>query len=233
MNITLLKKYLLPLGVLVLSFLGATFLPIDDIFRGIISLPGGVALAYALYQLFRDDQQHRRKILLQDKQQDFILSTSSHIAEVAYDKHVLFCEEYIERIQKGRQELFRDGASTKTINIGADLVRIRQKHAAWLTDEIEEKLKPFEQVLIEIGSSEHYLQMTAGEGMNERKRETIDKIYKSFGLVLGHGKPESDQEADLHIDKVIDKIRDILGIKAMTKLRIKSTQVALDRLKDS
>ncbi|MFZ3043699.1 MAG: hypothetical protein WA058_01145 [Minisyncoccia bacterium] len=223
-------KLLLSLAVLTLSFLGATFLPVGGIFKGIISFPGAAALLFVMYEILKNEQQYIRNLLLQSKQQDFILSTSSHVAEVAYDKHVLFCEEYINRVQEGRQELFREGATPKTINIGGDLVRIRQKHSAWLTEEIENKLKPFEQVLIEIGANEHYLEITAGEGMNDKKRKVIDKIYRSFGLVLGHEKPGNNEESELHIDKVIDKIRDILGIKAITKLRINATDVAIQRL---
>ncbi|MDO8576280.1 MAG: hypothetical protein Q7R90_03110 [bacterium] len=116
------------------------------------------------------------------------------------------------------------------MNIGGELVRIRQKHSVWLTEEIENKLKPFEQALIEIGANEHYLQMTAGEGMDDRKRKVIDKIYRSFGLVMGHEKPGNSEESDLHIDRVIDKIRDILGIKVITKLRINATKLAVKRL---
>lgn len=226
------KKYIISLVVLTLSFLGATFLPIDQVFKGIISLPGGGALVYALYQIIRDEQQYAKNLLIQNKQQDFILSTSSHIAEVAYDKHVLFCEEYIQRIQNGRKELFRDGVSLETINIGAELVQIRHKHSAWLTDDIENNLKPFEQVLIEIGANENYLRRTASEDMNDERRRVIDKIYRSFGLVMGHEKPGNEEEEGLHVDKIIDKIRDILGIKAMTKMRIRATEVALERLED-
>lgn len=224
------QKYSLHLSILALSFLGAAFLPVNEIFKGLISLPGGAALVYALYQIVRDDQQYEKKLLLQNRQQDFILSTSSHAAEVAYDKHVLFCEEYIERIQLGRQELFRDGAPPKTMDIGGDLVRIRQKHSAWLTNDIEDKLKPLEQILIEMGANEHYLQMTASEKMSDRKLKVIDKIFRSLGLVLGHENPKNDQEAELHIDKAIDKIRDILGINAITKLRTQAIEVSRKRL---
>jgi len=224
------KNSLLPFSVLTLSFLAATYLPVDAIFKGLLSLPGGAALIYALYQQWREDQQHQRDLILQNKQQDFILSTSSHFAAVAYDKHVLFCEEYIKRIQEGRQELFRDGASKNALNIGGDLVRIRQKHSVWLTSEIENQLKPFEQALIEIGANEHYLEMTQSEGMDERKRDVIEKIYRSFGLVLGHETPSNDQEAELHIDKAIDRIRDIVGIKEITRLRISTTKLSLERL---
>lgn len=223
-------KLIFTLVILFASFIGAVYLPVNETLKNLMSLPGIGALFYALFQILRDDWQHAKNIHLQNKQQDFILSTSSHVAEVAYDKHVSFCEEYIQRVQEGRQEMFRDGASPKMINIGRDLVVIRQKHSAWLTDEIENQLKPFENVLIEIGAKEGYLIRTAGQEIDDQKREIIDKIYKSFGLVLGHEKPSNDEEANLHIDKVIDKIRDILGIKTMTKLRIKATDIALERL---
>jgi len=226
-------KYILPTVVLVVSFLGAWLLPVNETFKGVIAFPGAGALFFVLYQSFRDKWQHEKKVDLQNKQQNFILSTSSHIADVVYDKHVLFCEDYVKRVQDGRLELFRDGASPYTMNIGADLVRIRQKHSAWLTEDIESKLRPFEQTLIKIGADENYLRRTAEQGMDDRKREIIDKIYRSFGLVLGHEKPLNDEEADIHIDKIINKIRDILGIKIMTELRSEAIDVALRRLRNS
>ncbi len=219
--------------VLVISFFGAYFLPISELFKGLVTLPGIGSMCFVLFQIFKDEWRHYKDIDLQDKQQNFILSTSSHIAEVVYDKHILFCEEYIERVQRGRQELFRDGSSPNAMNIGADLVRIRHKHSAWLTDAIENHLKPFEETLIKIGSDESFLRMTASQGMDDRKKRIIDELFRSFGLVLGHEKALNDEEANIHIDKIIDKIRDILGIKVMTELRSKAIDVALDRLRNS
>lgn len=216
--------YLISLIVLVISLL-ISYYSQNEVFENITKIPGIMALVLVLYKSWKDEQ-------LQNKQQDFILGTASHMAEVAYNKHVKFSEEYVNRIQRGFQELLRDGASPKVMNIGGDLVRIRQKHSAWLTSELENKLKPFEQVLIEIGTNEHYLLITAREGMNDNKRKVIDKIYKSLGLVLGNEKPSNDDEAELRIDRAIDKIRDILGIKALTKLRFKATDLALKRLDD-
>lgn len=149
------------------------------------------------------------------------------MAEVAYNKHINFCEEYIERIEKGKQELFRDGPSRNCLNIGRDLVNIRQKHSTWLTKEIEEKLKPFEQALIEIGAKEGLIDNLP---IGEQRNEIIKYVYKTFGLVLGHENALEEKEADLKIDEVIEKIRDILGINVLTKLRLKATDLALKRL---
>ncbi|GAG47215.1 unnamed protein product, partial [marine sediment metagenome] len=137
--------------VLIVSFVIALFLPTNEIFKGIIALPGVGALFLFLNQLWRDKKAHDRAIELQNKQQDFMLGTASHMAEVAYDKHILFCEEYTERLQKMLQELYREGASRDALRIGRELVNIRQKHSAWLTKEIENKLKPIEGALIEMG----------------------------------------------------------------------------------
>lgn len=223
-------KYALAIIVLFVSFLSAKYLPLSEVLRGLIALPGVAALFQILYQLLRDDWQHSRNIDLQNRQQDFILATSSHAAKIAYEKHVLFCEEYIERIQNGRKEMLREGASPGIMNIGGDLVRIRQKHATWLTKEIEEKLIPFEKVLIKIGAQEDYLRNTAGQGVDEKKGKVIDEIYRSFGLVLGHEKSLNEEEENIHIDKIIDTIRDIVGVKSMVQLRTKSTDIALHRL---
>jgi len=149
------------------------------------------------------------------------------MAEVAYNKHVTFCEEYIERVEKGRQELFRDGLSRNSINIGHELVNIRQKHSPWLTKEIEDSLKPFEQALIKIGAQEGLLESVP---VSQQRSEIVKEVYKSFGLVLGHEKPLNEDEANLHIDKVIEKIRDILGINILTKLRLNATDLAFRRL---
>lgn len=137
--------YMVSVAVLVALFSAAYFLPIESIYKSLVAMPGIGALCLTLYKSWKDEW-------LQNKQQDFILGTASHMAQVAYDKHVIFCEEYIERVERGRQELFREGVSRNALNIGRELVNIRQKHAAWLTKEIEDSLKPFEQALIMIGA---------------------------------------------------------------------------------
>ncbi len=206
--------------ILVTSFCFSYFLQINEIFKGLVAFPGALSLLVVLYKSWKDEY-------LQDKQQDFILGTASHMAEVSYNKHISFCEEYIERIEKGRQELFRDGPSRNCLKIGRELVNIRQKHSTWLTREIENKLKPFEQALIEIGANEGLLDNLP---IGEQRNEVIKHVYKTFGLIIGHETTLNEKEVDLKIDEVIEKIRDILGINVLTRLRLKATDLSSKRL---
>ncbi len=224
-NILTYAGYLL---VLIISFLVASFLPAGDIIKGFALTPGAVSLFLFLNQLWRDERAQERKIELQNKQQDFILGTASHMAKVAYDKHVLFCEEYVDRLQKGLQEMYRDGASKNCINIGRELVNIRQKHSAWLTKKIESELRPIEAALIEIGAKEHLLDY---QGVGDERSKTVERVYSLFGLILGHEKKENDEGSKIAIEEVVEIIREILGINALTELRLEATKIAVNRLK--
>ncbi len=207
--------------VLAASFLSAYYLPIDKVFKGIAAIPGIGALCLSLYKTWKDEQ-------LQNEQQDFILGTASHMAKVAYDKHALFCEEYVDRLQKGLQEIYRDGASKNLMNIGRELVNIRQKHSAWLTKKIEGELRPIETALIEMGAKENLLDY---QGFGKERDDTVKRVYRLLGLVLGHTKSENDEESKMAIEEVVEIIREILGINTLTELRREATKVALSRLR--
>lgn len=66
--------------------------------------------------------------------------------------------------------------------------------------------------------------------VGERRNKVIEEVYKAFGLVLGHETTLDEEEANLHINKIIEKIRDILGINTLTKLRLNATHLAFKRL---
>ncbi len=96
--------------VIVISFVVA-LLPVNEVLKYITAIPGIGSIFLFLNQLLRDQLAHDRAIELQNKQQDFLLGTASHMSDVVYDKHVVFCETYINRVQDGLQELLRDGPS--------------------------------------------------------------------------------------------------------------------------
>ena len=103
------QKYGIFFLVYIASFASLYVLPASDLIKGFMAFPGSVALLGVLYQLWRDDRAHERELELQSKQQDFALGTASHMATVAYDKHVAFGEEYMERVQSGFQQLMNRG----------------------------------------------------------------------------------------------------------------------------
>lgn len=211
-------------SVLIVSFVAAWLLPIGDITKDIMAVPGIGALALLLIQLWRDNRAHERAVELQNKQQDFMLGTASHMAEVAYDKHILFCEEYIEQLQKVLQGLYRDGPSKGSIDMGRKLVNIRQKHSAWLTKDIENKLKPVEGALIKMGAKEYLLDHLE---VGPKRSKTVNRVYDLFEKILGEG---SDEDKQIAVSGVIEIIRKILGIEILTELRIKAVELAKKRL---
>jgi hypothetical protein len=223
-------KYILYTIIFIFSFTLAYIIQTNYFFKGILALPAVGSLLSLLYKIYKDDRAHERTVELQTKQHDFILGTASHMAEVAYDKHVLFCEAYIERVQKGFQELLRDGPSANAMTIGRELVNIRQKHAAWLTKEIEAKLKPFEQTLIRMGAKDGLIYNLP---MGEKRNKMIEEVYKSFGLILGHEKPTNEEEEGLAIDEIIEKIRVILGISILTEMRLRAAELAVKRISNT
>lgn len=214
--------YIISFVIFAISFLSAYCLQANQILKGFIALPGVVSLLTVLHKAWKDEQ-------LQNERHDFALGTASHMAEVAYDKHVLFCEKYIERLQKGLQEIYRDGPSKNSMNIGRDLVNIRQEHSAWLTKEIERKLRPIETALIEMGAREHLLDH---QEAGEQRNATVERVYRLLGLILGHEGARNEEESKCAIDEVIEIIRDILGIEALTALRVEATKIAIERLRN-
>lgn len=116
--------------VLTLSFVTAWTLPTTEILREIMTLPGVGALFLALYQIVRDQAAHERALELQVKQQLFNLSVASHMATVAFDKHVQFSEQYLARMQQGLTELFQNGPTKESLKFCGDLADIRRAFMA-------------------------------------------------------------------------------------------------------
>jgi hypothetical protein len=116
------RVYLASTTVFILSFGAAWALPTTDILRGIIGLPGVAALFAALFQIVRDQSAHERALELLEKQQLFSLGTASHMANIAFDKHVQFSEQYILKMQEGLTELFRTGPPGESLKFCSELI---------------------------------------------------------------------------------------------------------------
>jgi len=216
-------------AVLLVSFAATWFLPVAELFKGLAVIPGVAALLNVLFQLWREERAHERAVELLHRQQDFALATGSHMANVAYDKHVTFCEAYVERTNQGLVDLMALGPSQVALKLAGDLARIRTDHATWLTVEIEARLLPFEGALRKMGAGEHLLSVSnvpVGEG----RSRLVDEIYKAFGLIVGTQTPTTDEEGAIAAAKIVDHVRDILGIKELTRLRLSATRLALNRV---
>src|SRR4030067_3678742 len=98
------KVYLLLALVAVGSATASALLNLSEFMKSLFNLPVIGALSGMIVQIFRDQAAHERNILIQQKQQDYSLAVTSHIANVTFDKHEEFCEVYITTLNNA---LFR------------------------------------------------------------------------------------------------------------------------------
>lgn len=213
------KTYALLLLVFISSLLLALALPPAEIGRQLAAIPGGLSLIGALYQLVRDEAKHQQTMLLQKQKQEYDLAITSHMANVAFDKHVLFCEEYIAEMQEAMTTLTREAGSESILVHGNNLFQIQRRHAAWLTPEIEKGLEPFETALRKIGASAHFY------NADPVKANESGSVKEANGLLLDilsfKREPGEVGNKEIAMTAVIGQIRKVLGIEELTYLRQK------------
>lgn len=217
--------------VYALSFAATLILPVGSIVKAMLAFPGAAALLPVLYKLWREDVAHERAIQLQELKDASAFATASHMAKLAYDKHALFCEEYLALINEFLLKLWQEGPTVNGLDFAADLSRVRSKHSAWLTNDIEAGLYPIETKLRRIGAGSHVLgSLPVG---NTRSR-IVEEVYEAFGVVTDTLPPGENIEAQAAgIAAVTEHIRSLLGIQNLTELRFKSAELALRRMNET
>lgn len=216
-------------AILVVSVALAFFTPTTDFFRGIIALPGAGALAAALYQLLRDQAAYENKLEIQRRTQIFNLSVTSHMANVAFDKHVEFSEEYLTVINESLRILFQKGPTKDALTLSGNLAAVRMKFPAWVTQDMQLKLISFERALGNIGLHDMRL---AHVPMGEERSKVVGEMYNAFAKVTGLQQvtDRGDLEA-VAANEIIQYVRGILGVDALAKLRAAVLSQATESLK--
>lgn len=213
------NTYLILLVVFSLSFGAAWAFPVEDAIKGIIAFPGIAALISTLWQLMKDQAAHEKSLEIQHNQFKFTLGAASHMANVAFNKHVEFCESYVTEIHSAVTTLFREGASKESLVHAQKLYQLRIDSSVWLTANINEKLAKFESALRQIGADEHFVQSTAGHSSYaEQRSRAIDRSHTMFLEILGIDK-EKEVNEEYAVEAVITKVRAILGVEELTNLR--------------
>jgi hypothetical protein len=203
--------------VFVLSLLLSLFLPLEDTFKGVAYTPAIAALLAAVFQLLRDHAAYEKQSELLRKQHFFNLGITSHMAEVAFDKHVEFCEQYIAEVHKTILTLFQEGPTDKGTEHGNNLVEIRIRYDTWITEDITKSLNLFEEAVFRIGSKTRLANKTSKPHIAQKANEEADKLWDEIlGYIIDSTK---EQNENIAVEPVKQKIRDILGIEKLTQLR--------------
>ena len=227
------KKTYIAIAIVVgLAVLLSWIVPTTKLLKGVISTPAVAALIAALYQLLRDQAEFEKKRYFDMRRRVFEIGATSHMANTAFDKHVEFCEEYMKEVHETVSTLFREGPSKGALNHAANSYKLRQKYAAWLTEEINANLEPYEKAVREIGAWSGFVESAANSPQFAEKRsQKIDKIYEKFVDVLGLESGERIEET-YAVESVKKRVREILGIEELTKIRKYLIREAVDALEE-
>ena len=98
------------------SFAAAYLLPIGQLLKTIMATPAAVALVAAVYQILKDQAEFERITFLQRQQQIFNLGATSHMANLAFDKHAEFCEKYMSEVHQIVTDLRVRSSNADAIN---------------------------------------------------------------------------------------------------------------------
>lgn len=208
--------------VFVLAVLMYLFLPDTVFFQTLAAIPAFGALLAALFLMVRDYLANERAHQLLHAKNHFIIGASSHMANVAFDKHVEFAEEYVKEAQETLRTLFREGPTAEMLKHSGELYAVQEKYVVWLTDSIEQELEKFESALRKIGAAAH-LEDHAGDMPGKGAR--IEEMYKTFAEVIGEKTMGSDEwegeklSEDRAVSMLIRRLRSILGTEELTQLR--------------
>lgn len=208
------------IAVIVGASLGVTFLaPINDVYKGIASLPGIAGLAAALFQLIRDHAAHQRNLQIQQEQQLFNLGATSHMANSVFDKHVEFCEKYLEEVHQTVVTLTKEGPTKVALEHAGNLYTLRIEYTAWITPEMDEKLMPFEKAIRNIGAKLGLVDALSGaEGRDEARTKALEEMYDVFSNLMGIGEVKVKDE-DATVVEVKNRVREILQVNELVSIR--------------
>jgi hypothetical protein len=219
------KVYAVAGAVLVISFVAAR-MATTELLTAILSIPGVSAMIFALYQFIRDEAAHEKAVDLQERKQLFDLGVTSHMANVAFDRHVAFVEKYISTMQKGLTDLFTTGPPGESLKFSLELIDIRLSFRAWITDDIEAKVMPYEDALRKMGATNIVLE---GIPPGPERTRLVNEIYKAFSAVAGI-EHEGQVDENLAPRKIMNHLQDVLEVRQLVRLRRSAVQAAISSL---
>lgn len=197
-------------------------LPSGEFIQSLVAIPMVGSLVAALAQVLRDQAAHERNLAMFAAEKLFAVGASSHMANVAFDRHVTFSEEYVQEVNETLVTLSREGPTETALKHARNLYELRQKHAVWLTEKLDSELEQFESALRKVGAEAHLVSISP-EAPNRQR--WVRSMFKAFVEVMGaknmganhwEGEELSDEFA---ISMVIRRLRKILGTEELAEMR--------------
>jgi hypothetical protein len=170
-------------------------------------------------KMIRDALAHERRLRIQDSENAFSIGATSHMASVAFDKHVRFCEEYIATMADVTGQLLKSGPKADALDFANSLLTVRIKWMVWLTPKTEQALEGFEAAVRNLGSDTWLLKNDVDM---DNRHEVLKRRNAAYFEILGIKDVDSvEVSSERTVQAVIDTLRNILGIAELTELRSK------------
>jgi hypothetical protein len=209
--------------VLAVIFVGVTSLayalPAQSALASIAGNVGVVALVGALFQLFRDQAAHEKALTLKRDDQHFQVAVTSHMSNVVFDKHVLFCEAYMAKVHETVETLIRHHANTDAITRANELYTVRVQHSTWVTAAMSARLSQFEDAIRKMGAQARFIETTTGHPQYaEQRATTITFVYAEFQRIL----PQlfsTPAEDGIGSETIEERVREMLGVNELVDMR--------------
>lgn len=174
--------------------------------------------------LLRDELAHDRTLKAKDSENTFSIGATSHMANVAFDKHVQFCEEYFAKMVEITEGMLRSGPNVQAVSDASALLAVRIKWAVWLTSDTEQALEPFEKAVREVGADAYLLKEG---GVFDERPMVVKRVYSVYADLLGIKEFDGSKTgSDRTVQAVLEKLRNVLGIRELTELRSRFIQRA-------
>ena len=179
-------------------------------------------------EVFKHELRKAHEIQMEEAKNRFTFGATSHMANVAFDKHIEFSEEYANAVLDALIELATKGPKSGASGHAQTLADVRTKWLIWVTPEVNKRLIDFEYALRSIGA---YMEEAHESQPGLDKHEAYTKGYAIFAEIMGlekwNGQPISQERAG---DAIIIKLREVLGITELTELRRELVKRASDDL---
>jgi len=221
-NLTVLAAALIvSLGIL-------AYPPAKQIAGELAALPLIGTVFSGLFLILREQTAHERALLLQQLNTAASLGTASHMANVAFDKHVAFSEESLNAALDIIAKVTSKGPSAEAAGLALQLTSIRRKHALWVTTDVNTSLEKFEHSVWRIGALSQ--QLPSLEFDHELYRNRQEQVQAAFFELLGISDGDDESKREQAIDKIIRNLQDLLGNPELTKLRASLVRTAAQTL---
>jgi len=193
----------------------------NELLQAIAAVPLAGAALGGLFELLRDQVEHDRQLMRQAAQNNFVLGAGSHMAEIAFNKHVEFAEAYMQEALATLLVLYQQGPTPEALDHANKLRAVRENYLVWLTDALEASLDPFEAALREIGANAGYIQaMQNSREDGEARQAAIKTMYNRLAQVMGMKEWQGQSISDeLAVKSLTRKLREILGTEELTQMR--------------